>query len=124
MSTESRTESDVPREPSAYRPTLHFKRRFEDAFDEHRRHLDGEIVRRCITEGELTKQDSHTSLFETVVGGVTYRIVVNPRNGTCVSGFPVAIDWGTALDSGRWSKTQLEEIEAFLEAKPDPRERH
>ena len=123
MSTEQR-ESDVPREPSAYRPTLHFKRRFEDAFDEYSRHLDGEIIRRCITEGDLTEQDRHTSLFEASIEGVTYRIVVNPRNGTCVSGFPTSIEWDTALDSGRWTRTQLEEIEEFLDAKPGPHERH
>ncbi|AAM88764.1 hypothetical protein PhiCh1p91 [Natrialba phage PhiCh1] len=124
MSTDSHPESDIPRDPSAYRATLHFKSRFEDAFDDYNRHLDGEIVRRCITEGELTQQDYHTSLFESVIGGVTYRIVVNPRNGTCVSGFPVAIDWQTALDSGRWTRIQLKEIEEFLDAKPNPRQRY
>lgn len=123
MSTDSQSDPDVPREPSAYRPTLHFKSRFEDAFDKFDRHLDGEIIRRCITEGEHTRQDDSTSLFEETIGGVTYRIVVNPKNRTCVSGFPTDINWQTALDSGRWSRSQLADIEEFLEAKPDPRRR-
>ncbi|AYM00336.1 hypothetical protein PhiH1_450 [Halobacterium phage phiH] len=122
MSTDSQS-TDVPREPSAYRPTLHFKSRFEDAFDEFDRHLDGEIIRRCITEGEHTRQDDSTSLFEETIAGVTYRIVVNPKNRTCVSGFPTDINRETALDSGRWSRTQLGDIEEFLEAKPAPRKR-
>lgn len=124
MSTDSQSDPDIPREPSAYRPTLHFKSRFEDAFDEFDRHLDGEIIRRCITEGELTVQDDHTTLFETTIAGVGYRIVVNPKNRTCVSGFPTSINWETALDSGRWSRNQLEDIEEFLEAKPAARQRH
>lgn len=123
MSTDSQPDSDVPREPSAYRPTLHFKSRFEDAFDEFHRHLDGEIIRRCITEGEHTRQDDSTSLFETTIAGVSYRIVVNPKNRTCVSGFPTDINWETALDSGRWSRSQLEDIDEFLEAKPAPDQR-
>ena len=64
MSTDP-SRSDIPREPSAYRVTLHFKQRFEDAQSEFRRHLD------------------------------------------------------VAIDSGRWIRPQLEDIQEFLNAKPE-----
>jgi hypothetical protein len=118
MSTDS-GEPDIPREPSAYRVTLHFKQRFEDAQSEFRRHLDGEIIQRCITHGEPLRENRHTVRFEETIAGVTYRIVVNPTNGTCVSGYPTAIDWDIAMDSGRWTRPQLEDIQEFLDAKPE-----
>ncbi|WP_135830651.1 hypothetical protein [Halorussus halobius] len=116
MSTESPT-SDVPREPSAYRPTNHFRDRFRDATDSPPRHLDGEIVRECITRGEVARRDASTVGFRREFSGVAYVIVVNPESGTCVTGHPVALDWQTASGSDRWTREQLHDIDEFLRAK-------
>lgn len=112
------SDAQPPREPSAYRPTLHFKERFEDAFDEHRRHLDGEIVRRCITDGEVVTQGRNAVRFVEDIEGVTYAIVVNPRSRCVASGYPVSLDWTSAAESGRWTESQLEDINAFLADSP------
>ena len=63
-----------PREPSAYRPSLHFPERFRDCYEDDRppRHLDDEIVRGCIEVGSVTEADPGIAWFRETFGGVTY----------------------------------------------------
>jgi hypothetical protein len=106
----------LPRDPSAYRPTQHFAERFKGIYDDYCRHLDSEIVAECIQEGEVHYQeDGKYWLFKTF-GGIRYKLVVNPTVGNVITGYPVAIDRTTAMESGRWSTEQIEEIQAFLDA--------
>lgn len=117
MSTDSPTTTEVPRDPGAYRPTCHFRDRFRDATDDPPRHLDGEIVNECITSGHVDRQDRHTVRFTADFDGVEFVIVVNPVHGTCVTGHPVSLDWQTAVESDRWTRSQLADIDEFLKAK-------
>jgi len=120
MSTDTSSTSagePVPRDPSAYRPTNHFRDRFRDATDDPPRHLDGEIVRTCITEGRIDRRDSDAVRFKAAFDGVTYVIVADPEHGTVLTGFPTALDWQTAIKSNRWTRSQLEDIDAHLKAK-------
>lgn len=117
MSTDSQSPDPIPRDPSAYRPTCHFRDRFRDATDDPPRHLDGEIVRECITNGHISREDEAAVRFRREFDGVEYVIVVNPDSGTCVTGHPVALDWQTASQpDSRWTTDQLEDIDAFLKS--------
>jgi len=109
----------VPRDPNAYRPGRHFVERFRDRYENDRppRHLDGEVVRRCIEDGEVTRHDGAVR-FETTVGGVRYRLVVNAADRKVVTGYPLAIDETAARDSGRWSASQLADLREFIATDP------
>lgn len=113
MSAETASEP-VPREPSAYRPTNHFRDRFRDAHDETPRHLDDEIVRECIKNGTVEKVNREKYRFREWFGGVEYAIVVATDRGVVLTGHPVAIDEDTAWESGRWTTDQLDDIRSFL----------
>jgi len=108
MSTDS---PSIPRKPSAYRPSIHFGQQFS----EPKRHLDGDIVETCITEGNARRDGRAKFLLEADIGGVEYRIVVNVAAGEVVTGHPIAIDEDRARESGRWSPSELADIQQFLE---------
>jgi len=112
--------SNVPREPSAYRPTIHFHERFHDRYDDDRppRHLDGKIVDGCITRGEAIQKDGCTYELRETFGGVTYIIVVNAAKGKVVSGYPVGINTEVAEASGRWSSDEIDDILEFIRTDP------
>jgi hypothetical protein len=116
------SDSDVPRDPGAYRPSLHFPERFHDRYEDDRppRHLDDEIVRTCIEDGEVTQPAADTLLYRHEFGGVDYRLVVNPQKEEVVTGYPVEIDTDVAEASGRWSPDQIDDIQEFI--RTDPRD--
>lgn len=67
----------VPREPSAYRITEHFRFRVSRRTNPS---VDGEIIRRCIEEGELkTTQQADRFIFE-FEAGYTWRLIVALRD--------------------------------------------
>lgn len=110
--------STVPRDPPYYRPSIHFYDRFHNRIEEPgRRHLDGEIIDKCIIEGSVSKEPDNCFGFRRFFGGVEYALIVNPHTRKVVTGHPTAIRWKPAKDSGRWSQVQLEEINEFLKAR-------
>ena len=116
-------ETDAPpRDPEAYRPGIHFGARFHDRYEDDRppRHLDGEIVSGCIQDGTLVDRDDDPNVvwFEQEFGGVRYRLVANVSKRRVLTAYPVALNWTTAKDSGRWTPTQLEDIEEFIATDP------
>ena len=108
------TDDSVPRDPASYRPGIHFGERFHDKYDEHNRHLDGEIVSGCIEHGASKKVNADVFHLRETFGGVTYRLVVNVAKGEVITGYPISINTHTARDSGRWTRQQIEDILAFL----------
>lgn len=116
MSTDAQS---PPREPSAYRPSTHFPERFHDRYsDRPPRHLDDEIVRRCIEDGTAQKVNRDVYHLRETVGGVTYCLVVDVGNHEVITGYPASIDTDAARKSGRWSSRQLEEIRRFIATDP------
>ena len=117
------TASDgVPRDPSEYRPSVHFPERFHDRYEDDYppRHLDDEIVRGCIERGEVSAADnSPYRRFRETFGGVVYRLVINIDQRKVVTGYPVGINVKQARESGRWSRQQIEDIRQFIEIDPD-----
>lgn len=110
---------DVPRDPSFYSPTLHFGERFKDIYDEFNRHLDGEIVNTCITEGTAQRVGPEKVTLRSTIAGVTYRLVVNPSTGDVLSGYPISINTRYAQETGRWSEAQIDDILEFLRNTPE-----
>jgi len=108
-------DNSIPREPSAYRPTLHFIERFRDRYDEHNRHLDEEIVATTIREGTVTHRQADKVHVESTFGGVRYRLAL-ATDGRVITGHPVRMDEDTARESGRWSADALSDIREFLAA--------
>lgn len=110
------SESPLPRAPSAFSPSTHFAQRFRgpgaDGFD---RHLDGEIVRRCIEDGDLRKVNRDKWRFEADIAGVEYALVVRQSTQDVITGHPIALDHERAAASSRWSSEQLTEIQTFLD---------
>jgi len=119
MSTDS-VQSDIPREPSAYRPGIHFGERFHDRYEDDRppRHLDGGIVSGCIERGTPTERAPGIYWLRETFGGVTYRLVVNTDDGEVITGYPIAINTDVAQESGRWSSQQIEDIREFIVTDP------
>ena len=112
----------LPREPSAYRPSLHFPERFRDRYEDDRppRHLDDEIVRGCIEVGSVTEADPGIAWFRETFGGVTYRLVVDTDDREVITGYPISINTEAAQRSGRWSTTQIADIREFIASDPRP----
>jgi len=109
------SESLLPREPSAFSPSnLVVQRLRGPGADGHDRHLDGEILRQCITRGELYRDGRDIWCFEADVDGVAFEIVVRDSSREVITGRPVRVDVDRARASERWSAEQLDEIEAFL----------
>lgn len=116
------TADDYPREPSAYRPSLHFPERFHDRYEDDRppRHLDAEIVDGCIADGEVNHEPPSSTIiwFRETFGGVTYRLVIDVDEREVVTGYPISISIEAARDSGRWTSTQIEDIREFIATDP------
>ena len=112
----------MPREPSAFRPSLHFPERFHDCYEDDRppRHLDDEIVRGCIENGEVTDADPDIYWYRETFDGVTYRLVVNDSKREVITGYPISINTEVAESSGRWTPEQIEDVRRFI--KTDPRQ--
>jgi len=116
------TTDDLPRDPSAWRPTNHFVERFKDLYaEEPPRHLSGDIVDGCIRNGDVTTPATQRGVYylDETFGGVTYRLVVAARKGLVLTGYPVAIDDDTAEASHRWTPDELRDIRAHVAADVD-----
>jgi len=123
MAANAQSDPELPRDPAAYRPTNHFAERFHDRYDEYNRHIDGEVVRACIEDGEARDRAGDRVYLRKTIGGVTFRLVVSPGMGTVVTGHPIGVNTEAARDSGRWSAQQIEEIQEFLAAGPPDHDR-
>lgn len=111
---------DVPRDPSAYRPSTHFPIRFHDRYEDDRppRHLDGEIVDGCIERGETQRHSNDIVWFRETFGGASYRLVVDVGDREVITGYPVSINTDHARRSGRWTSKQIEDIREFIATDP------
>lgn len=114
------TDAPLPREPSAYRPSIHFPERFHDRYEDDRppRHLDDEIVRGCIERGNVKHTDPGTVWFRETFGGVTYRLVIDIDDREVITGYPISINTEVAQASGRWSPSQINDIRTFIVTDP------
>jgi hypothetical protein len=105
--------SDYPRKPSAYTPLRHFGQRFR----ENRRHLDEEVVEACIREGDLRDNEDGCGCFRLEWGeGVAYYLIAGFHERgyrILVTGWPHLHDRKAAMKSGRWSSSELDDIESF-----------
>lgn len=117
MSTQA---GDVPRDPSAFRPSLHFPERFHDRYEDDRppRHLDDEIVADCIKHGEVRPGPGGVVWLRKTFDAVTYRLVVDIESREVVTGYPIGINTDAAKRSGRWTSEQVEDIREFIATDP------
>jgi hypothetical protein len=110
------TEVPLPREPSAFSPSNLFAQRLRGrGADGYDRHLDGEVVRRCITRGDVHRDGRDIYCFVADVDGVAFEIVVRDSSREVITGRPISVDADRARASSRWSTEQISEIEAFLD---------
>lgn len=119
---------NVPRQPIAYTPTVHFGEKFDDKYDEHDRYLDDDVVRECIENGDTYARselvddgdfdpEAGPLYFRATVEAVTFRLVIDVDDREVITGFPIGVDTDRALDSGRWSRSDVDGIREFLAAK-------
>jgi hypothetical protein len=120
MSTETSSEP-VPREPGAFRPSIHFGQQSKDTGTDRNRHLDGDIIDGCIEHGERRQQTKSVYWLRETFDAVTYRLVVDIQEGEVITGYPIGIDPQAArrLDS-RWTDGQVEDILHFIRTDPRP----
>jgi len=112
------TDPEVPRTPSAYRPSIHFGERARDLATDRNRHLDGDIIDGCIERGSVRKVDASTRWLRETFGGVTYRLVVDVADREVITGYPISINTEAARASGRWSPQEIEDIREFIATDP------
>lgn len=106
---------DWPREPDAYRPTMHFRQRFHD----YNRALDGSHINEAITEGTKIPAMHTCGAFYTTRPGVVYYVVVGwdrtsdpaSNDRVVVTGWPWVYDREAAIESGRYSTRVLNRIQ-------------
>jgi hypothetical protein len=103
--------SDYPSNPGAYTPLIHFLQQKR----QERRYLTDEVVESCITDGDLRDNNDGTACFRLVWGqGVAYYLITGfHRKGyrVTITGWPHLHDRDAALNSGRWSSEELDQIE-------------
>lgn len=83
-------EQNPPRTPAAIHPTEHFLRRFSNKHgtsSETRRNpaITGEVVEACIREGTISPGEGRSLLYESVVDGYEWRLVVGFNDGAPVA---------------------------------------
>jgi hypothetical protein len=112
-------EYDYPREPGLYTPTRHFIHRAK----EPERFLTGEVIERCITDGELRDNGDGCACFRKGWGrGVAYYIIAGFHemgHRVLVTGWPHFHDRQLALASGRWASSELDDIQSLNERYQD-----
>jgi hypothetical protein len=121
------TTDSPPREPSAYHPTNHFGDTLRDREGDDRppRHLDGEIINGCISDGTARKVNAGVHHFTATFGGVEYTLAIDTDGREVITGYPSALDEAAARESARWSSQQIEDIREFIETDPrDARRYH
>ncbi|MFC4549398.1 MULTISPECIES: hypothetical protein [Halorussus] len=118
MSTDTPT-PEVPREPSAFHPSIHFGQQTTDAGTDRKRHLDGEIIDGCIERGDRRKRTDSIYWLRETFDAVTYRLVVNIDDNEVITGYPIGIDPNAAKQLGsRWTDDQVEDILHFIRTDP------
>lgn len=118
--TTSETVDDpVPRDPSAFRPSIHFGGRQKDLGTNRNRHLDGDIINGCITDGDRDQRTDSVYWLRQTFDAATYRLVVDVDEMEVITGYPTDIDTETAAKPGsRWTDKQVEDIRHFIESDP------
>lgn len=106
--------SDYPHQPAKYHMWDHFRQQIR----EPERFLDGEVIARCIVEGELKNNGDGCAAFNwsRPGDGVEYWFLA----GFHVDGYRIAVtawpylrDRDAALSMKRWDEDKLDTIEAF-----------
>lgn len=106
--TDAYDPDDWPRDPSLYRPTMHFRQRFHD----YNRVLDGDHIREAITEGEKIPAINDCGAFYTTRPGIVYYVIVgwdltsdaDSDDRVVVTAWPWVYDRDSALDAGYSSR--------------------
>jgi hypothetical protein len=103
-----------PRNPDAYDPTLHFYQRQQEPHRMLTREIDGfSAVRKTIYAGDLSAAGDGCAKFEYDHYGVIYRVIVGFHKfgyRIAVTGYPRVKDECRALDSGEWTRDEIETI--------------
>lgn len=106
-------EYDYPQKPALYTPLRHFCQRVK----EDERFLTDEVIRTCITNGDLRDNGDGCACFRKEWGdGVAYYLIAGFHEKgyrVVVTAWPHLHDRQSALDSGRWSSDELDQIEAL-----------
>jgi len=107
--------SDYPRDPNEYVPMVHFGQRFK----EQERFLDGDVIEATLKEGDIRSNGDGCACFRKVWGeGVAYYIIAGHHEKgyrVLVTGWPHLHHRRSALESGRWSPSELDQIEELNE---------
>jgi hypothetical protein len=107
--------SNYPRRPSRYSPLPHFLQRFK----ERKRFLNGKVIYDAVTKGDLRDNGDGCACFRKVWGaGVAYYLIVGFHEEghlVYVTAWPHLHHREPALNSGLWSPTELDAIEALNE---------
>jgi hypothetical protein len=108
-------EYDYPDNPGLYTPLRHFYQRYK----EQERFLTDEVIEACIEEGDLRDNHDGCACFRKEWGdGVAYYLIAGFHEKgyrVIVTGWPHLHDREVALNSGRWSSSELDDIEALNE---------
>ncbi|UBF22348.1 hypothetical protein HRTV-11_gp91 [Halorubrum virus HRTV-11] len=105
--------SDYPHQPEAYHVCSHFRQRMKES----ERFLDGEVIARCIVEGDLKDNGDGCAAFSWTRNGdgVEYWFLAGfhlDGYRIAVTAWPYLRDRQKALKSG-WIDDELDTIEAF-----------
>jgi hypothetical protein len=107
---------DYPQQPQLYTPLRHFIQRMK----EPERHLTPEIIRETINHGDLRDNEDGCACFRKVWGnGVAYYLIAGfheEGHRVLVTGWPHLHHRGPALESGRWTRDELDEIHELNES--------
>jgi hypothetical protein len=112
-------EYDYPQQPGLYTPLRHFIQRYK----EPERFLTDEVIDECIENGDLRDNGDGCGCFRKEWGGgVAYYLIVGFHEKgyrVIVTGWPHLHDRQEALESGRWSSAELDDIEELNERYQD-----
>lgn len=106
-----------------YVPLDHFIQRYHES----ERYLTPEVVKRTIERGDFRVNDDGCGAFRYVWGeGVAYYFIVGYHEKgyrILITGWPHVHHRGAALESGRWTDDELDDIEALNARTQDPSRR-
>ncbi|WP_372611675.1 hypothetical protein [Halomonas sp.] len=109
--------SDYPHQPEKYHITTHFRQRMKDP----ERFLSGEVIARTFTCGALRVNEDGCAAFNWTRGdGVEYWLLAGFHEAgyrIAITAWPYLRDRQKALDSYRWTKAEIDTIEAFNQKK-------
>lgn len=104
-----------PNEPDKYRPTAHFRQRFND----YHRALTGEIINDAITGGKKIPASDDCVAFYTTDPGIVYYLIAGWDHQTppdsddrvIITGWPYVYDRDAALNDGRYSLRLINRVQ-------------